>query len=517
MKPPESCSAPQGPPVAAILSTETRSTMSNDPNIKIKTNQPPIPTSSTTTSPPPDKLQAFFHHLLEIKEDLSESSSSSRDELDFLGPPKLSHLPPKASKQTIANRTISIPTTKSGKSAPTKPTPSPNASTKAIPTKLSDFTEIEEEPNYENGENTPIHPELQEDTLIELLMGLKYITTTLTRDVFEETKTEMLKIIGHAIQKAKADAKHKPLSTNSNLTTATSLSLSYAAIAAKQQQRDTTRKQRIQTEVNLALPSNFNPDALANQVQRPDLPEETLKQIMEEHINSGIKTTGKTPRKIQLLGVKRIAKGLLKLICGCPEDADTIRSINWNSILGATVAKPNYGTVLHGVSKEDIDPTNPAFDMKHTVKVLNSQNPGVNITRITTLMRKPKNPNAPTHSIILFTEDPKEADHLILRGARVANRIHAAQKYTPQFQVTRCFNCQGFGHKAQVCTRKQRCGKCSGDHKTAECKGKETDYRCALCQGNHKAWEDECPKKKEEINKLKYLRNTTTPTFDNTA
>ena len=154
--------------------------------------------------------------------------------------------------------------------------------------------------------------------------------------------------------------------------------------------------------------------------------------------------------------------------------------------------------------------------MEHTAEVLNSQNPGVNITRITTLMHKPKNPDAPTHSIVLFTEDPKEADQLILRNARVANRFHPAVRYTPQFQVTRCFNCQGYGHRAQVCTRKQKCGKCSGDHKTAECKGKKEDYRCALCQGSHSAWDNSCPWKREEINKLEYLRNTIPPTFYDT-
>src|SRR5262249_2868117 len=158
-------------------------------------------------------------------------SPMSPDPLDFLGESKNSS---KDSK-TTSKQTILKTTSQSESTAPAK----------INSVKVIDFTELDEEPQYKNGENTPIHPELQDDTLTELLLGLKYITTTLTKDGFEDTKTEMLKIINHAIQKARTDTKTQP-KKNLNLASipapapapVATLPLSYAAIAAKQQQRE---------------------------------------------------------------------------------------------------------------------------------------------------------------------------------------------------------------------------------------------------------------------------------------
>ena len=304
MKPPETDSAPQGAPVDGVSPPGTSNTQSNHVKNKIKTNKQSTTIPTTAGSTPIDRGQEILNHLLTL-EGPSVDRSTSPDELDFLG---ASQLPYRASK-TTSKQTIPNTTNQSASSAPTKA---------RVPTKLSDFTELDEELNYKNGENTLIHPELQDDTLIELLTGLKYITTTLTRDGFEETKMEMLGIISHAIQKAKADVKLQP-PTKTTSSTPTNPPLSYAAIAAKQQQHETVRRQRTKTEVTLALTPNTNPDALANQIQRADLPEETLRQLIEEHINSELKTPregyspGKTANCIQLLGAKRIAKGILKL------------------------------------------------------------------------------------------------------------------------------------------------------------------------------------------------------------
>jgi hypothetical protein len=207
---------------------------------------------------------------------------------------------------------------------PTKP--------KAAKFKLSDFTEVDEEPNHE-GMNTPTNLDvIQQNSINEILTGLKYITFTLTKDSFEETKAEMLKIINHGIQVAKANEKTQiakeiqammktasaqlaasgtsPPATVTNMASSPKSTVNipptYAAMAAKQQQRETVQKERAKSEIVLALPTNNNPDALSNQIQREDPPEETLRQLMEEHINNS-----KTSPAMNLLGAKRVSKGVL--------------------------------------------------------------------------------------------------------------------------------------------------------------------------------------------------------------
>jgi hypothetical protein len=520
-KPPELETGHPDAPVDKVWQSQTSSAQSNTAQTKIKTNNQNKTNHLSTQPPPNNQAQAFLNKLLALKEAQPEDPMAP-DELDFLGASReATAYPSRQSKQTISNRT--------GQS---QPTIAPGAPTKANPTKLSDFTELEEELHESKDTPTTNLDAIHQDSIAEVLTGLKYITLTLTKETFEETRTEMLNVINHVITLAKAIpstiSQQSANTTQSQIiskkltpsTPTTNAPPTYAAMAAKQQQREVVRKQRTKTEVNLALPISTDPDALANQIQRKELPEEALCQMLEEHIKTNLKVKHSgSQQTVKLLGAKRISKGILKLICSSPEEANIIRNdINWNTTLGAHITKPNYGVVLHGVSKEEVDPRNSNFSMSQAISTFNSQNPGANVVRITTLMRKPKNPNAPTHSIILFTEDPKEADHLILRGARIANRVHAAQRYTPQFQITRCFNCQGYGHKAQVCTRPYRCGNCSSsNHKTAECQVKEGEFKCPSCQGNHKAWDDICPRKKDEISKLEYLRNSTPPTFEDST
>lgn len=68
--------------------------------------------------------------------------------------------------------------------------------------------------------------------------------------------------------------------------------------------------------------------------------------------------------------------------------------------------------------------------------------------------------------------------------------------------VARCFNCQGFHHKSNKCTRGLVCGNCSEEHNTLECD--KNTKRCINCMTaneqyklgydiNHKALDSNCP------------------------
>lgn len=63
--------------------------------------------------------------------------------------------------------------------------------------------------------------------------------------------------------------------------------------------------------------------------------------------------------------------------------------------------------------------------------------------------------------------------------------------------VTRCYNCQGYGHTAKFCKNKQRCGKCAEDGHSKDCTY-TGDSKCANCKHfgkpfNHSVRDPNCP------------------------
>ena len=165
---------------------------------------------------------------------------------------------------------------------------------------------------------------------------------------------------------------------------------------------------------------------------------------------------------------------------------------------------------MHGVAKEavklkDQEQAKAAIEARNSVKVI----------EVVPLVRKPKNPAAPTQSIVVFTESSDEANDLIRNQMRLeTGRIHNAERYIPELQLRQCFKCQGYGHTAENCTRTPKCGKCAGEHESRECKIPESaPSKCGNCHGDHSAWHHSCPHRHREIDRLKALKDVTPPFF----
>lgn len=47
--------------------------------------------------------------------------------------------------------------------------------------------------------------------------------------------------------------------------------------------------------------------------------------------------------------------------------------------------------------------------------------------------------------------------------------------------VTRCYNCQGYGHPSRFCKGKRTCGHCSGDHDRKDCESRNDAFPCPAC------------------------------------
>lgn len=65
------------------------------------------------------------------------------------------------------------------------------------------------------------------------------------------------------------------------------------------------------------------------------------------------------------------------------------------------------------------------------------------------------------------------------------------EKNVPSNLITQCFKCQGFGHIAKNCFRKECCGICAGVHNTLMCLPGSI-VKCSNCGGDHRATDSNC-------------------------
>ena len=68
--------------------------------------------------------------------------------------------------------------------------------------------------------------------------------------------------------------------------------------------------------------------------------------------------------------------------------------------------------------------------------------------------------------IKIKSDDPKQAEALISGGliCQKTGIIFKVEEFRITPSIQQCFKCQGFGHKAQNCTKKQKCVVCGEAH-----------------------------------------------------
>ena len=265
------------------------------------------------------------------------------------------------------------------------------------------------------------------------------------------------------------------------------------------------KRARAKTEVILNLRNSS--DEIKERIE--SAPDKTLTEIFQEHILEEAKLENNTPIKIR--GAKKLTKHSIKIQCHEEHEANVLQKIKWGILKDATVIKTTYGVVINGVSKKEI---NPGEQSQEEALAALEENHGIKAVRVALLMKRTRNPEAPIHSIVVFMETPDEADRLINDGFRGPDRYYYPKRYMPQCQVRQCFNCQGYGHKADVCTRKPVCGKCAEDHETRSCISEKV--QCTHCEGAHAAWHHECPRRQQEHKRLDTLKIITPSTFMST-
>ena len=219
-----------------------------------------------------------------------------------------------------------------------------------------------------------------------------------------------------------------------------------------------------------------------------------------ESLKQAIEDIGIDPIKIHK--AQKTNQGI-KIRGTSDKEAEELHNIEWNNIFeGIEVIEQWFKIVLHGVSKHTIDFERDKSE--ETIARIEDANHSIKIGKVEPLTKRPRNPNAPTQSIVISMKHSEEADECIIDGMNIERRWFRPERYTPQCRINQCFNCQGYGHKVNICTRKTRCGKCAQEHDTRKCES-ET-IQCANCKDSHHAWHQECPnrqRRKEQIEREK--------------
>ena len=173
---------------------------------------------------------------------------------------------------------------------------------------------------------TSQHKTSEHDSITNIVNDIREIKTTISQALTANPRTWA---------QIAASAKRQETSSQSS------------SDAAKRNRLAKARSERAKTEV--AVTTRNASDRAKNQLE--GMKEEEIARGLQ----SAIDKVGMTAIKLQ--SVKRTSKHILKIRCATDNDADQIRKLDWNkAIEGATVIEPEYGIVVNGASKRDINP-----------------------------------------------------------------------------------------------------------------------------------------------------------------
>jgi hypothetical protein len=265
------------------------------------------------------------------------------------------------------------------------------------------------------------------------------------------------------------------------------------------------RKERAKYEFTLF----FNEFTAEIKKEINDMKYQDLRKRLQKIVNDSNINDDKPKPKITTLTV--LPNNQIRLQCENGEEVKTLRLINWElAIEGMKKHKRNYGVVIHGVPKRDI---NFHETQETIITLLKEENDQIPITKVGPLRRK-DNDTSPNHSIVIFIDDGQVADNCIMSGIKINYRLHYSERYVPHLTIaqSQCYNCYGYGHRAHQCREERTCGKCAGhDHTTNDCT--VVERKCAQCQGSHYAWHHECEERKKESRRLLEIKMNTSPYF----
>ena len=169
-----------------------------------------------------------------------------------------------------------------------------------------------------------------------------------------------------------------------------------------------------------------------------------------------------------LKSVKKIGKSLAAV---CYNSKQAQRLNNMTTLCGVDVGvapeTPQTKGVIVGV---DLDITEDDL-----LDELSDQ-----VTQVKRITRRSGGEVTPTKAVVLWFDTSN-----LPTTINIGYEIKKVMAYRPP--VSRCYNCQRYGHSAHRCNAKIRCPRCSQGHKWEDCPNKKETPKCANCGGNHSA------------------------------
>lgn len=253
---------------------------------------------------------------------------------------------------------------------------------------------------------------------------------------------------------------------------------------------------------NVVKRSNVKPAVVIKPKKKQDC-EQTLEAI-RSNVNSAA---------VKVCGTRNVKEGGIVLRC-----ADATETMKVKSLVNEKLGD-DYEIVLPKIKKPRLRVTNIPTDIANesVIDELKKHNEVLNdcdMSLITVLKRKATN------------KQQSSNDAVIEVNAAVYNKLLRLQslclpwrecKVFEHIYVKRCYKCLGFSHIAKDCKQEQKCSKCGGAHKFADCKSNKVC--CANCRSanvtlkskidtKHHAWSSHCPVYKRRIeslvNKIEY-------------
>ena len=212
-----------------------------------------------------------------------------------------------------------------------------------------------------------------------------------------------------------------------------------------------------------------------------------LLQTMKEAANAACK---------DIQGIRKLGSGDILVTTGDNGSKEALqRSTEWITVVAPT-AKPTArmrSIEIIGVRRASFE-IGTEEEKKEAMEKIVSENrtlhQGLKIGRIS--WQKKKYNEDKTHaSLILDLATAEEANRIVEKGLVVDYDVHTAAIYCRSWEIKQCFKCQGYGHIATLCKKRETCGHCAGEHPTKECPNPEKP-KCTNCGKNHPTWDSRC-------------------------
>jgi hypothetical protein len=214
----------------------------------------------------------------------------------------------------------------------------------------------------------------------------------------------------------------------------------------------------------------------------------------------------------RILSARKLQSGDLILLA---DSSDTKRRAEakkdeWLEAVGtgAGVRHKRYTVYVHSVKVDSFD----TAKQEQGIQRIYDQNPAikgkVQILRFhwrRHVLRQKKAWSA----LLIDIATPHGGNNLIEEGLVLDGELKDVELFDALCLVTRCYNCQGYGHSARFCRRPQRCGHCAAPgHDTGACpaKGQKAKRRCANCQLEHVAGSPSCAVQQRELARAQRAR-----------